>query len=430
VAVDAGQVQQGANKSVDVITPSSGASLVLASIDEQPHVGSLSASGNNVVITIPSGAALGNYSGQYCLRSNVAGSRLVDFGRVDFQVVAGGTQPARAPFQIMALRDRNISGFGTPGSNHTIGGVLSSPMNGTAPHIMSRSVINYMVDAIFVGQGFSDPPTPAQAPTMAARLNDQFGLTTASKEIAFLNNENAFQSWLDVAGFDNNAAVSAAVPKCVGWVEAVRSAAPNCLIAWYSMPSNVRRARSLTLLQNITPLQDDLCNALDILAPEVYMRRQDVESVSSFNSTFNLFRSKIQYVRDRYPDKLLCPTVWEQGLVVGGWHSRSEGQSCPVSTSGNNQFATYETYLATGEAWCTLAAMTRTQFDDILGMLFDEGCDGVFYWSREESWGSYWTDANYPGIRDFHAFATGLNGAVPIGDHTATFLQNKGPFAP
>jgi hypothetical protein len=93
-AVDAGQIQQGANESVDVVAPSSGASLVLASIDEQPAIGSISASGNNVVINIPSGAALGSYSGQYCLRSNVAGSRLVDFGRVDFSVVGGGAGAA------------------------------------------------------------------------------------------------------------------------------------------------------------------------------------------------------------------------------------------------------------------------------------------------------------------------------------------------
>jgi len=43
--------------------------------------------------------------------------------------------------------------------------------------------------------------------------------------------------------------------------------------------------------------------------------------------------------------------------------------------------------------------------------------------------GSYWTDTNYSGIRDFHEVASALDGAVPVGDHTATFLQDKGPFA-
>jgi hypothetical protein len=91
-AVDAGQVERGANRSVDVVTPSAGASLVLASIDEQPAVGTASTSGNNVVIDVPAGAALGNYNLQYCLRSNVIGARLVDFGQVTFEVIdAAGT---------------------------------------------------------------------------------------------------------------------------------------------------------------------------------------------------------------------------------------------------------------------------------------------------------------------------------------------------
>jgi hypothetical protein len=87
--VDGGQVPQGASVSVDVVTPGSGSSLVLASIDEQPAAGGLSVSGNNVVISVPAGAELGNYSGRYCLRSDVAGSRLVGFGQVDFEVVEG-----------------------------------------------------------------------------------------------------------------------------------------------------------------------------------------------------------------------------------------------------------------------------------------------------------------------------------------------------
>jgi hypothetical protein len=77
-----------------VVAPGSGGSLVLASIDEQPGIGSISASGNNIVINVPSGAPVGSYSGQYCLRSDVPGSRLVDFGRIDFSVVASGAGAA------------------------------------------------------------------------------------------------------------------------------------------------------------------------------------------------------------------------------------------------------------------------------------------------------------------------------------------------
>jgi hypothetical protein len=88
--VAAGQVARAATKSVDVVTPSAGQSLVLASIDEQPGVGTASTAGNNVAISVPGGAALGNYSLRYCLRSNVIGARLVDFGRVDFEVIQEG----------------------------------------------------------------------------------------------------------------------------------------------------------------------------------------------------------------------------------------------------------------------------------------------------------------------------------------------------
>jgi hypothetical protein len=87
--VDAGQIEQGQSTLVDVVAPSSGTSLMLASIDEQPAVGSLAVSGANLQISVPPGAPLGNASGRYCLRSDVAGARLVDFGRVDFEVVEG-----------------------------------------------------------------------------------------------------------------------------------------------------------------------------------------------------------------------------------------------------------------------------------------------------------------------------------------------------
>ena len=95
--VDAGQIEQGQSTLVDVVTPSSGTNLMLASIDEQPGVGSLSISGNNVQISVPSIAPLGNASARYCLRSDVAGARLVDFGRVDFEVVEGAPPPPPPP---------------------------------------------------------------------------------------------------------------------------------------------------------------------------------------------------------------------------------------------------------------------------------------------------------------------------------------------
>jgi hypothetical protein len=340
----------------------------------------------------------------------------------------------RAPFQIMSLKNESLGGFGAPGSNHTVAGVLSSPMGGTAPHIMTKSLINYMVDATFTGitPALTDPPGAGQVTSIANRFSSSFGITAGTQEIVFLNMENAYQSWVDVASFSSAATVSAAVPDCVTWVQRIRAAAPQCMIAWYSMPSNVRRARSMSLLTSLTPLQDALCNELDILAPEVYMWNADVTNTATFNTTFNTFRSKIAYVRDRYPSILLCPAVWEAGLVVlsQGGHNRTEGQVCPVNTTGNNTFANYETYRETGQAFCAIPAMTRAQFQSILNMLFDEGCDGVFYWSHNSAYGSYWSDANYSGIRDFHLFASQKNGAVPVGDHTATFLQDIGPFAP
>jgi hypothetical protein len=111
--VNAGQVQRGASKSIDVVAPSSGSSLVLASIDEQPAAGGFSISGNNVVISASAGAALGNRRGYYCLRSNVPGSRLVDFGQVDFEVIAAAAPPQLPFFGLYYGAD----GFGAGASN-------------------------------------------------------------------------------------------------------------------------------------------------------------------------------------------------------------------------------------------------------------------------------------------------------------------------
>jgi hypothetical protein len=96
--VNAGQIEQGQSTLVDVVTPSAGTSLMIASIDEQPQAGSLAISGINVEISVPSDAALGNYSGRYCLRSAVAGARLVDFGQVDFAVIAPPAENQDLPY--------------------------------------------------------------------------------------------------------------------------------------------------------------------------------------------------------------------------------------------------------------------------------------------------------------------------------------------
>jgi hypothetical protein len=65
----------------------------------------------------------------------------------------------------------------------------------------------------------------------------------------------------------------------------------------------------------------------------------------------------------------------------------------------------------------------------MLDMIFDVGCDGVFYWATASSWGKYFTDPNEPGIRALLALAERLGGATPNGDHTATFYLDRGPFA-
>jgi hypothetical protein len=111
--VSAGRIKQGSAGSVDVVAPSSGSALVLASIDEPPAVGEASISGNRVTITVPAGAPLGRFQARYCLRSDVVGARLVDFGRVDFEVVAGtaggGPPPARMAFWHAYMGGRNTA---------------------------------------------------------------------------------------------------------------------------------------------------------------------------------------------------------------------------------------------------------------------------------------------------------------------------------
>ena len=62
-------------------------------------------------------------------------------------------------------------------------------------------------------------------------------------------------------------------------------------------------------------------------------------------------------------------------------------------------------------------------------MIYAVGCDGVFYWATNNSWGKYFTDPNEPGIRGLLDFAERLAGAGPQGIDTATFLTDRGPFA-
>jgi hypothetical protein len=117
-------------------------------------------------------------------------------------------------------------------------------------------------------------------------------------------------------------------------------------------------------------------------------------------------------------------------MLVGSWHDRNPGQACPAQSGRHRYWATVPTYDAkSGQATCAQPSFTRAQWDGLLEMLYAVGCDGVFYWATNNSWGKYFTAPDEPGIRGLLDFAERLAGAVPQGNHTATFFMARGPFA-
>jgi hypothetical protein len=149
--VNAGQIRQGESGLANVVAPSSGTSLILASVEEQPSVGTASVgSSANVSIAVPLGATLGNYSLKYCLRSDVAATRLVDFGDVLFEVIAAAVvddtlpedEPLPTPLGTTSGTTANFNsllaagGSATPGTRVTLAagsyGARTIGVSGTA----------------------------------------------------------------------------------------------------------------------------------------------------------------------------------------------------------------------------------------------------------------------------------------------------------
>jgi hypothetical protein len=375
------------------------------------------------VISASLGSALGGCFGQYRFGSGVAGPVRAD---------QEGRPRGRAPFQMFSTQAGAIASFRTPGGNDILSGVEPNPFGTTSTHIIERGDLVFAVDATFTGQGYSDPPHPEQYQAIAARFNSVFSFQLPlTKKIFVFNAERAFPSWVNIAS-TSSSTVASAVSACQGWVAAIRSALPDSLIGWYSMPSNARHDRTLLQLQTLTPLQDPLIKDLDMVMPEIYFwRNNDFTDRSTFNSQFGTFRTKLQYIRDRYPHKLLIPVWWDEFLVVVEYQARASDEApCPVTASGNQQYLTYPTYNRIGAPVCGLPALSLTQANDLLQMFYDVGCDGCMMFGYHTAVGAYWTDANRAGLRSMLDFAAALNGAVPVGNHTATFLQDKGPFAP
>jgi hypothetical protein len=117
---------------------------------------------------------------------------------------------------------------------------------------------------------------------------------------------------------------------------------------------------------------------------------------------------------------------------------RSEDQSCPLS-GGKRWFATVATWHGkTGRPWCAQPSMSYEQWMDVLQMIYDVGCDGMFYWASGISWGKYFAGVDTSkgasdsrcGIRGLLDFADTLNRAVPIHNKSVSFysFDGRGPF--
>ena len=144
---------------------------------------------------------------------------------------------------------------------------------------------------------------------------------------------------------------------------------------------------SLDFLQEIAPRQAPLLEALDILSPSLYVWYEAYPD--GFDRAVAGFRDKLAWVRDAYPHKLLCPTVWEEFFLGGSWHDRSVGQHCPAQPEGHRYWATVPTYNGkTGRQPAPNRRSAGRSGTVMLEMIFAVGCDGVFYWATRNSWGS------------------------------------------
>ena len=139
-------------------------------------------------------------------------------------------------------------------------------------------------------------------------------------------------------------------------------------------------------LRQIAPRQAPLLEALDILSPSLYVWYEAYPD--GFDRAVAGFRDKLAWIRDTYPHKLLCPTAWEEFMLGGSAHDSEFGQDCPAESDGHHYWATIPTYNGkTGQATCAQPSFSRAQWDSMLDMIVDVGCDGVFYWATSEQLG-------------------------------------------
>jgi hypothetical protein len=375
-----------------------------------------------------------------------AGEMALGFSAASSPLLAGCTESAptaaaatsgRAPFQIMALRNLAVPSSLQP---LRVPDARDRPLSGSygQPHVMNRSLVAFAHDGALLYDGDATPPWAR--PDLDSLKTFIYGHSLRNisgpdfNGILFINGEGS--NWHEVDGKNDNAwwavdeleGVDRAVPICVSWVEALRQVCPRALMAWYAKPAGSGFKPSLAYMQEIAARQAPLLQALDILSPSLYVWYQAYPD--GFDRAVARFRDKLAWIRDAYPHKLLCPTVWEEFMLVGSWHDRNAGQRCPARSGGHRYWATVPTYNGkSGQATCAQPSFSRSQWDSLLEMIYAVGCDGVFYWATNNSWGKYFTDPNEPGIRGLLDLAARLNGAAPQGNHTATFYTDRGPFA-
>jgi hypothetical protein len=351
--------------------------------------------------------------------------------------IAAAPSGGRAPFQIMALKD-----YAVPPSLQAlrVQDAKDRPLSGAygRPHVMNRSHVAYATDRIVLYDGDATPPwSPPDLDRLKAHLHGHAAWNTRGPDfngVLFINGEG--DHWHEVDGQGDNAwravdtleGVDRAVPICVSWVDALRQACPKALLAWYAKPAGAEFNWSPDFLQQIAPRQAPLLEALDILSPGLYVWANAYPD--GFDGAVARFRDKLAWIRDTFPHKLLCPTVWEEFKHGSSSHDRSAGQGCPAQSGSDRYWATVPTYDGkSGQATCAQPSFSRAQWDSLLEMIYSVGCDGVFYWATANSWGKYFTDVNEPGIRGLLALAEHLDGATPQGNHTASFYADRGPFA-
>jgi hypothetical protein len=363
---------------------------------------------------------------------------------------------AKAPFVVFGT-----SNYGNrdkpPAGASVIPGTFDSPLSGAygKPHMLDQakremSHDNQILLPYKKRTGKDYPPWGGPDPAAIAADIVQGAVTSTSwNGLYMINGEGDHwnegdNAWNHVNESSKN--VELAAKYCASLVKAIKAALPKALVFWYEKPTG-SFSRTTSYTKAIAARQDELLQELHGFGPSMYFTfkvYEDSDMRGRFLKALNTWRDKLAWIRDTYPDKLIVPTLWDDWFVVGGMYKRAPDQACPFDVASNQyrRMAKVATWNGkTLEPCCTQPSMPYDWWLETLDMIYDVGCDGVWYWCAGSNFGKYWwgqDDArsehkndSRSGIRGLIDWASALGGKTPNHDKPATFKNRpdgRGPF--